>query len=70
LGCIAAICPTFHPIYRGAVAIDIEAVGLDVAHDRLCVVHLSQGDGSADVLQIPQPRLSWFAEGAWQDRRQ
>ena len=39
--------------YRAAVAIDTETMGLDVARDRLCVVQLSPGDGSADVLQIP-----------------
>jgi ribonuclease D len=39
--------------YTGAVAIDTEAMGLDPHRDRLCVVQLSPGDGSADVLQIP-----------------
>ena len=38
---------------RGAVAVDTEAMGLDVNRDRLCVVQLSPGDGSADVVQIP-----------------
>ena len=38
--------------YRGAVAIDTETMGLDVSRDRLCVVQLSSGDGSADVVQI------------------
>lgn len=38
--------------YRGAVAIDTETMGLDVSRDRLCVVQLSPGDGSADVVQI------------------
>jgi ribonuclease D len=38
--------------YRGAVAIDTETMGLDVARDRLCVVQLSPGDDSADVVQI------------------
>ena len=37
----------------GAVAVDTEAMGLDVHRDRLCVVQLSPGDGSADVIQIP-----------------
>jgi ribonuclease D len=40
--------------YRGAVAIDTETMGLDPHRDRLCVVQLSPGDGSADVIQIPQ----------------
>jgi ribonuclease D len=39
--------------YRGAVAIDTETMGLDVTRDRLCVVQLSPGDGSADAVQIP-----------------
>jgi ribonuclease D len=38
---------------KGAVAIDTEAMGLDPNRDRLCVVQLSPGDGSADVVQIP-----------------
>ena len=36
----------------GAVAIDTETMGLDVRRDRLCVVQLSPGDGSADVVQV------------------
>ena len=39
--------------YRGSVAIDTETMGLDLRRDRLCVVQLSPGDGSADVVQIP-----------------
>jgi ribonuclease D len=39
--------------YTGAVAIDTETMGLDHSRDRLCVVQLSPGDGSADVVQIP-----------------
>jgi ribonuclease D len=39
--------------YRGAIAIDTETMGLDIGRDRLCVVQLSPGDGSADVVQIP-----------------
>jgi ribonuclease D len=40
--------------YRaGAVAIDTETMGLDPHRDRLCVVQLSPGDGTADVVQIP-----------------
>jgi ribonuclease D len=39
--------------YRGgAVAIDTETMGLDPSRDRLCVVQLSPGDGTADVVQI------------------
>jgi ribonuclease D len=38
--------------YKGSVAIDTETMGLDPDRDRLCVVQLSPGDGSADVVQI------------------
>ena len=38
--------------YKGSVAIDTETLGLDPRRDRLCVVQLSPGDGSADVVQI------------------
>ena len=40
--------------YSGAVAIDTETMGLNPHRDRLCVVQLSPGDGSADVVQIPK----------------
>ena len=36
----------------GPIAVDTEAMGLDPNRDRLCVVQLSPGDGSADVVQI------------------
>jgi ribonuclease D len=40
--------------YQGrAVAIDTETMGLDPHRDRLCLVQLSPGDGSADLVQIP-----------------
>jgi ribonuclease D len=38
--------------YGSAVAIDTETLGLNPHRDRLCVVQLSAGDGSADVVQI------------------
>lgn len=38
--------------YRGSVAIDTETMGLDPHRDRLCVVQLSPGDGTADVVKI------------------
>jgi ribonuclease D len=34
------------------VAIDTETLGLQVNRDRLCVVQLSRGDGSADIVQV------------------
>src|SRR2546421_1526649 len=40
--------------YTTSVAIDTETMGLDPHRDRLCVVQLSNGDGSADVVQIPR----------------
>lgn len=48
--------------YRGAVAIDTETLGLNPHRDRLCLVQLSPGDGSADIVQIaaekgPAPNL-------------
>jgi ribonuclease D len=39
--------------YTEAVAIDTETMGLHPHRDRLCLVQLSNGDGSADVIQIP-----------------
>jgi ribonuclease D len=38
--------------YSDSVAIDTETMGLHPHRDRLCVVQLSAGDGSADVVQI------------------
>ena len=48
--------------YTGAVAVDTETMGLEPNRDRLCVVQLSPGDGTADVVQIgraigPAPNL-------------
>ena len=40
--------------YTHSVAIDTETMGLDPHRDRLCVVQLSNGDGTADVVQIPK----------------
>ena len=40
--------------YRHSVAVDTETMGLDHRRDRLCVVQLSAGDGTADVVQIPR----------------
>ena len=38
--------------FGDCVAIDTETLGLVLHRDRLCVVQLSRGDGSADVVQI------------------
>ena len=40
--------------YKDSVAIDTETMGLNPHRDRLCVVQMSNGDGSADVIQIPK----------------
>jgi ribonuclease D len=45
------------------VAIDTETLGLNPHRDRLCLVQLSRGDGSADLVQIaagdaPAPHLT------------
>ncbi|MDE2364033.1 MAG: ribonuclease D, partial [Hyphomicrobiales bacterium] len=38
--------------FGAAVAVDTETMGLHPHRDRLCVVQLSRGDGSADVVRI------------------
>ena len=38
--------------YGNSVAIDTETLGLNLQRDRLCLVQLSPGDGSADIVQI------------------
>jgi ribonuclease D len=43
--------------FGGSIAIDTETLGLNPHRDRLCVVQLSSGDGSAHVVQ--------FARGAF-----
>jgi ribonuclease D len=44
--------------YRDAVAIDTETLGLNPHRDRLCLVQLSPGDGSADIVQIARGQKS------------
>src|ERR1700760_4109372 len=44
--------------YVGSVAIDTETMGLNPHRDRLCVVQLSPGDGSADVVTIPKGHVA------------
>lgn len=44
----------YTPERAPVVAIDTETLGLNPHRDRLCVVQLSPGDGTADVVQIPQ----------------
>lgn len=40
--------------FGDAVAIDTETLGLDPRRDRLCLVQLSAGDGSAHLVQMPR----------------
>ncbi len=42
--------------FSGSVAIDTETMGLKPGRDRLCLIQLSQGDGSAHLVQFPEPR--------------
>jgi ribonuclease D len=44
--------------YKRAAAVDTETMGLDTRRDRLCVVQLSPGDGSADVVQLPAENIN------------
>jgi ribonuclease D len=37
-----------------SIAVDTETLGLHPHRDRLCVVQVSKGDGTADVVQIPR----------------
>ena len=50
-----------------SIAVDTEAMGLNQQRDRLCLVQLSSGDGSADIVQIAidqsdAPRLKSILE--------
>lgn len=42
-------------MFKGAVAIDTETMGLDLNRDPLCVVQLSGGDGDAHVVRLRRP---------------
>ncbi len=43
---------SFRP--ASVVAIDTETLGLNPHRDRLCLVQLSNGDGTADLVQVPR----------------
>lgn len=43
--------------FSGSVAIDTETMGLQPHRDRLCLVQLSAGDGTAHLVQFPEPRF-------------
>ncbi|MEN3976477.1 ribonuclease H-like domain-containing protein [Emcibacter sp. SYSU 3D8] len=44
--------------FGSSVAIDTETMGLRPGRDRLCLVQLSSGDGTAHLVQIPQGEVS------------
>ena len=44
--------------FGDAAAIDTETLGLAVGRDRLCVVQVSRGDGTADIVQIAAGQTS------------
>ena len=41
-----------------SIAIDTETLGLNPVRDRLCLVQMSRGDGSADLVKIAQGQTS------------
>jgi ribonuclease D len=43
-------------VFGDSVAVDTETMGLNPDRDRLCLVQLSAGDGSAHVVQLAQGR--------------
>ena len=49
--------PNSH-VFADVVAIDTETMGLQTGRDRLCVVQLSNGDGTADVVKIDAGQTS------------
>ncbi|UNE54599.1 ribonuclease D [Bartonella machadoae] len=50
--------PNLENYQRDSVAIDTETLGLQPYRDRLCVVQLSSGDGTADIIQIAKGQKS------------
>ncbi len=42
--------------FEGALAVDTETLGLNPFRDRLCLVQLSAGNGTAHLVQFPEPR--------------
>ena len=39
--------------FSGAIAVDTETTGLNLNRDRLCMIQLSDGDGSAHLIHFP-----------------
>ncbi|PIT70811.1 ribonuclease D [Bartonella tribocorum] len=50
--------PNLDNYQTGAIAIDTETLGLQPHRDRLCVVQISSGDGTADIIQIAKGQKS------------
>ena len=48
--------------FTGMVAIDTETMGLEARRDRLCLVQLSAGDGTAHLVQLIPPALGGRGE--------
>ena len=42
--------------FAGSVAVDTETLGLNPQRDRLCLVQLSSGDGTAELVQIERQK--------------
>ncbi|WP_343358108.1 ribonuclease D [Bartonella schoenbuchensis] len=50
--------PNLDNYHVDAIAVDTETLGLQPYRDRLCVVQLSSGDGTADIVQIAKGQNS------------
>ncbi|ENN94229.1 ribonuclease D [Bartonella bovis] len=50
--------PNLDNYHVDAIAVDTETLGLQPYRDRLCVVQLSSGDGTADIIQIAKGQNS------------
>ncbi|ENN92886.1 ribonuclease D [Bartonella bovis] len=50
--------PNLDNYHVDAIAVDTETLGLQPYRDRLCVVQLSAGDGTADIIQIAKGQNS------------
>lgn len=45
-------------VLKGDIAIDTEAMGLNITRDRLCVVQLTDGNGDIHVVHFPKPEYN------------
>lgn len=46
-----------HLTFTGSIAVDTETMGLNPHRDRLCLVQISSGDGTAHLVQLIPPSL-------------